>query len=126
MLALGYGEEAALQAIKAANIDSEMGRVVVACVNSPSSTTLSGDEPAVHYVSEMLRLGGAFVRKLKVETAYHSHHMEKVAASYLDSLEGLSSTEVKPDIEYHSSVTGLKKASGFGPAYWVENLVSQV
>src|SRR5688572_26145999 len=116
MLALGYGEEAALQAIKAANIDSEMGRVVVACVNSPSSTTLSGDEPAVHYVSEMLRLGGAFVRKLKVETAYHSHHMEKVAASYLDSLEGLSSTEVKPDIEYHSSVTGLKKASGFGPA----------
>lgn len=126
MLATGYGEEAALQTIKAANIDSEIGRVVVACVNSPSSTTLSGDEPAVNYISEMLRSGGVFSRKLMVETAYHSHHMEKVASSYLKSLEGLSSTEVKPYVEFHSSVTGQMKTSDFGPAYWVENLVSQV
>ena len=126
MLATGYGEHAALQTIKEANIDSAMGRVVVACVNSPSSTTLSGDEPAVHYVSEMLRSGGVFNRKLKVETAYHSHHMEKVASSYLKSLKELSSTEIKSDVEFHSSVTGQMKTSDFGPAYWVENLVSQV
>ncbi|KAI0391418.1 hypothetical protein F5Y17DRAFT_409960 [Xylariaceae sp. FL0594] len=126
MLATGYGEEAALQTIKAVNVGNELGRVVVACVNSPSSTTLSGDEPAINYVSEMLRSGGVFQRKLKVETAYHSHHMETVASSYLKSLAGLSSTEVKPDIEFHSSVTGQLKTSDFGPSYWVENLVSQV
>lgn len=126
MLATGYGEHAALQTIKEANIDSEMGRVVVACVNSPASTTLSGDEPAVHYVSEMLQSGGVFTRKLKVETAYHSHHMEKVASSYFKSLEGLSSTEINSDVEFYSSVTGLRKNSDFGPEYWVDNLVSQV
>jgi acyl transferase domain-containing protein len=126
MLATGYGEQAALQTIKAANFDSGMGRVVVACVNSPASTTLSGDEPALNYVSEMLRSGGVFHRKLKVETAYHSHHMDKVASSYLKSLKGLSSTEVKSNVEFHSSVIGQLKTSDFGPAYWVENLVSQV
>lgn len=126
MLAIGYGEHVALQTIKASNIDSKIGRVVVACVNSPSSTTLSGDEPAVDYVSEMLRSAGVFQRKLKVETAYHSHHMERVASSYLKSLEGLSSTEIKSDVEFYSSVTGQMKNSDFGPEYWVENLVSQV
>ncbi|KAK5065043.1 hypothetical protein LTR84_000878 [Exophiala bonariae] len=126
MLATGYGEQAALQTIKAANVDSEMGRVVVACINSPASTTLSGDEPAVLYIAEMLRSGGVFTRRLKVETAYHSHHMEKVASSYLKSLQGLSSTDIRPDVEFHSSVTGQMKTSDFGPVYWVKNLVSQV
>ncbi|KAL2138415.1 hypothetical protein VTI28DRAFT_6849 [Corynascus sepedonium] len=126
MLATGYGEQAALQTIKAANLDSNKGRVTVACINSPASTTLSGDEPAIDYIQDMLVAGGVFARKLKVETAYHSHHMEKVAASYLQSLEGLASFEARGDVEFYSSVTGSPKTSGFGPAYWVENLVSQV
>ncbi|PGH10855.1 hypothetical protein AJ79_05215 [Helicocarpus griseus UAMH5409] len=126
MLATGYGERSALQAIKAANLDSEKGRVTVACINSPASTTLSGDEPAIDYIENILRVGGVFTRKLKVETAYHSHHMEKVAASYLKSLGELYSNEAQRDVEFYSSVTGEAKTSGFGPAYWVENLVSQV
>ena len=126
MLATGYGEQAALQTLKAANLDSDRGRVTVACVNSPASTTLSGDEPAIDYIQDMLIAGGVFARKLKVETAYHSHHMEKVAASYLQSLGELTSLEAQGDVEFFSSVTGSVKTSGFGPAYWVENLVSQV
>ncbi|KAK2809395.1 Type I Iterative PKS [Emmonsiellopsis sp. PD_5] len=124
MLATGYGEQAALKA--AANLDSEKGRVTVACVNSPASTTLSGDEPAIDYIEGMLKAAGVFARKLKVETAYHSHHMEKVAASYLQSLGDLASNEIRGDVEFYSSVTGAAKTSGFGSAYWVENLVSQV
>jgi acyl transferase domain-containing protein len=126
MLATGYGEQAALQTLKAANLDSEKGRVTVACVNSPASTTLSGDEPAIDYIQDMLITGGVFARKLKVETAYHSHHMEKVAASYFQSLGELTSSEAHAEIEFFSSVTGTTKTSGFGPAYWVDNLVSQV
>ena len=126
MLATGYGEQAALRAIKAASLDSEKGRVTVACVNSPASTTLSGDEPAIDYMDGILKDGGVFSRKLKVETAYHSHHMEKVSASYLQSLGELASNETQGNIEFYSSVTGAAKTSGFGPAYWVENLVSQV
>ncbi|KAK4210859.1 hypothetical protein QBC37DRAFT_27292 [Rhypophila decipiens] len=126
MLATGYGEQAAVQTIKAANLDADKGRVTVACVNSPASTTLSGDEPAIDYIQDMLITGGVFARKLKVETAYHSHHMEKVAASYLESLGELANDAVQEDIKFFSSVTGAPKTSGFGPAYWVENLVSQV
>ncbi|KAM7184358.1 hypothetical protein V8F20_012255 [Naviculisporaceae sp. PSN 640] len=126
MLATGYGEQAALQTIKAANLDAAKGRVTVACINSPASTTLSGDEPAIDYIQDMLITGGVFARKLKVETAYHSHHMEKVAASYLDSLGALSGSPVQDGVKFFSSVTGAPKTSGFGPEYWVENLVSQV
>ncbi|SPO07730.1 related to polyketide synthase [Cephalotrichum gorgonifer] len=126
MLATGYGEQAALQTLKAANLNSEQGRVTVACVNSPASTTLSGDEPAIDYIQDMLIAGGVFARKLKVETAYHSHHMEKVTAAYLESVREVTSSEAQEDIEFFSSVTGAVKKSGFGPTYWVENLVSQV
>ncbi|KAL2170279.1 hypothetical protein VTG60DRAFT_5055 [Thermothelomyces hinnuleus] len=126
MLATGYGEQAALQTIKAANLDNDKGRVSVACVNSPASTTLSGDEPAIDYILDMLTAGGVFARKLKVETAYHSHHMEKVADSYRESLRELASSDAREDVAFFSSVTGAPKSSGFGPAYWVDNLVSQV
>jgi acyl transferase domain-containing protein/predicted O-methyltransferase YrrM len=126
MLATGYGEQAALQTIKAANLDSEKGRVTVACVNSPASTTLSGDEPAIDYIENMLKVGGVFARKLKVETAYHSHHMQKVATSYLKSIGEVSSSEVVEGVEFYSSVIGAAKRTGFGPDYWVENMVSQV
>ena len=126
MLATGYGELAALQTIQAATLDSDKGRVTVACINSPASTTLSGDEPAIDYIQDMLIAGGVFARKLKVETAYHSHHMQKVAASYLQSLGEFSNLEAQEHIKFFSSVTGGAKTSGFGAAYWVENLVSQV
>lgn len=126
MLATGYGEQAALETIKAAGLHPDKGRVNIACINSPASTTISGDEPAIDYIQDMLVAGGVFARKLKVETAYHSHHMEKVAASYLESIAELTSFDVQGKFEFFSTVTGAAKTSTFGPAYWVENLVSQV
>ncbi|KAH7030733.1 uncharacterized protein B0I36DRAFT_288346 [Microdochium trichocladiopsis] len=126
MLATGYSEQAALQTLKAANLNDEKGRVVVACVNSPSSTTLSGDEPAIDYINSILTAAGVFSRKLKVETAYHSHHMEKVADSYIQTLGDLAGSDVRSGVEFLSSVTGQAKTSDFGPEYWVKNLVSKV
>lgn len=48
--------------------------VQVACVNSPSSVTLSGDADAVQQVMESIKSqdAEAFVRKLRVDVAYHS------------------------------------------------------
>lgn len=48
--------------------------VVVACENSPSSTTLSGDEDKVVQVLKALEEGhpGVFTRRLQVDMAYHS------------------------------------------------------
>lgn len=126
MLATGYSEQAALQTIKTANLGEDKGRVVVACVNSPNSVTLSGDEPAIDSLKDMLYKVGIFARKLVVESAYHSHHMEKVADAYAQSISDIEASDVNEDVEFLSSVTGAAKTTGFGSEYWVKNLVSQV
>ncbi|KXJ86344.1 hypothetical protein Micbo1qcDRAFT_209040 [Microdochium bolleyi] len=126
MLAVGLGEQAAVQAILDAKIEESKGRVTVACVNSPTSTTLSGDEPAIDALYETLAAAGVFARKLKVETAYHSHHMEKVAKSYSASLAEVKPNAIREGIQFVSSVTGTTKTTDFGAEYWTRNLVSQV
>lgn len=126
MLAVGCGEKTAAQMLKVANIGSDKGRVKIACVNSPESVTLSGDEPAIDYMQDVLATGGVFVRKLKVETAYHSHHMEKISGEYQKSLHDVQAGDLKNGVKFFSSVTGQEKTTDFGPAYWTQNLVSQV
>ncbi|KAM0229998.1 hypothetical protein ACHAPO_009550 [Fusarium lateritium] len=124
MLAVGEGPDAIGERIK--NIDSKFGKVVVACVNSPESTTISGDVAALEELQAALAETSVFNRRIKVDSAYHSHHMEVVAPSYLSSLDGLVAGETRDEVAFFSSVTGVRKTSGFGADYWVSNLVSQV
>jgi len=112
--------------------------VVIACYNSPSNITLSGDEEAAGRVQAKLEKDKIFVRALKTSgRAYHSHHMKLVGDSYADSLEralrlyGLSDDDSKTSVErcvYSSSVHGIIMEDTFrpGPAYWRENLESPV
>lgn len=58
------------------------GKLVVACINSPTSTTIAGDSPGIEQLLNMLKAEGVFARKLMVDTAYHSHHMEILADEY--------------------------------------------
>lgn len=103
------------------------GKVTVACINSPSSITVSGDSPAVTELEEILKAKGVFARKLDVEVAYHSHHMASVAQEYLATLSEVKAQAVDTDIEFYSSVTGQRAdASELGASYWVENMVGQV
>lgn len=122
MLAVGLGED------QISNYISRIkgGILSVACVNSPYSTTISGDEAAIGELSELLTHDSIFNRRLKVDTAYHSYHMELVAESYRESLKGLVWEYAQESIKFVSSVTALEKFSDFGPSYWVENLVSKV
>ncbi|GLI79916.1 putative PKS/NRPS-like protein biosynthetic cluster [Penicillium ochrochloron] len=66
------------------------GKAVVACINSPSSVTVSGDVTAVDELSENLKDKSVLFRRLAVDVAYHSHHMEIVAHEYLASIEHIS------------------------------------
>lgn len=66
------------------------GRLSVAASNSPTSTTLSGDEDAVRSAKEQLDEDQTFARLLKVDTAYHSSHMVPCAQPYLESLKACS------------------------------------
>ncbi|KAM7199140.1 putative polyketide synthase [Rhypophila sp. PSN 637] len=124
MLAVGEGEDKILQRID--QLDRSLGRVVVACVNSPESTTISGDEGAIHALAGVLEQAGVFNRLLKVDSAYHSHHMEVVSEAYINSLEGIVTGRAREDVAFFSSVTGARKVDDFGPGYWNSNSVGQV
>jgi acyl transferase domain-containing protein len=103
----------------------------VACVNSPTNTTVAGDEHLIDALNATLNAQntGIFARKLRVQVAYHSPQMQAVANEYLEALgsllKGAPTTETIPMI---SSVTGKLVADKevCKPNYWVENMVSPV
>jgi acyl transferase domain-containing protein/NADPH:quinone reductase-like Zn-dependent oxidoreductase len=124
MLAAGVGEDAANKYLDQVT----EGKASVACVNGPSSVTISGDDSAVSQVEKLLKAEDIFARKLKVETAYHSFHMEVIRKQYLESMAGMQLNEERPDMpKMFSSVTGtLIKSQDLGPAYWVSNMLNTV
>ncbi|PNP38755.1 hypothetical protein TGAMA5MH_09320 [Trichoderma gamsii] len=125
MAAVGLGPEAAQKYIDRVTA----GKVVIACINSPESTTLSGDVEGVDEVMQFLQADDVFARKLRVLTAYHSHHMQLIAKDYL---AGMEQGAWKPqsghkDVTMVSSVKGkVIDGTELVPSYYVDNLVSAV
>ena len=98
----------------------------VACVNSPSSVTVSGDVVAIDELEKVLQDKQLFNRKLKIDVAYHSDHMKNVADAYLAAIESITPSS-SGTASFYSSVFGrLAVPSELGPAYWVANLTSPV
>ncbi|KAI1349204.1 polyketide synthase PksD [Xylaria sp. FL0043] len=101
-------------------------RISVACINSPTNITLSGDEITIDQLQSNLEKDGVFARKLRTGVAYHSPAMRQVAGEYLLSLGRLEKRELydggNPFMV--STVTCQKVAaiSLLDPQYWVENL----
>ncbi|KAG5979385.1 Type I Iterative PKS [Claviceps digitariae] len=122
MLAVGAGKETIAPMIKML----KNGYATVACENSPNSVTVSGDTAAIDELAAKLESDSVFNRKLKVEVAYHSKHMELVADSYLSSLRDVDATST--DVSFYSAVKGelLQDTSALGATYWVENLTKPV
>lgn len=109
--------------------DLTSSKVVVACINSPISVTLSGDDEALYEVEERLKDDGIFARRLKVPLAYHSHHMQHMAQEYEECLQKVLGTAKRtPNIRFTSPVTGglITSNVAFGPSHWVRNLTSTV
>ncbi|RFN48413.1 putative polyketide synthase [Fusarium flagelliforme] len=103
------------------------GKLVVACYNSPSNVTLSGDVPALEEFESLLQDTGVFFRRLKVPVAYHSHHMQKIANTYRKSLESLPPPKQTGQVQFYSSVNGaLTPISELDSEYWVKNMTSPV
>ena len=125
MLAANVSETEAERYIR--RVDPSRGRAVVACVNSPGSVTLSGDRPAIVSIQNMFEARQIFARRLRVGTAYHSHHMDLVADGYLDALQNLPSSGSTCSSNFFSTVTGDRmRGVDLDARYWVKNMVSQV
>jgi acyl transferase domain-containing protein len=122
MMAAGLSPEKAEEWV--AKVDKE---VVVACINSPSSVTLSGDTAGIDQLLEMLQKAGVFARKLQVDTAYHSPHMQSVAQEYYETLSDVTPMDSSKSCTMHSSVYGhTVTAKDLGAMYYVKNLTSPV
>ena len=127
MAAVGLGAEGVEKYI--ANITSN-GRVLVACINSPSSVTLSGDLEALNEVVARLEADGIFARKLKVPLAYHSHHMARISKEYTKCLTAILPEKANSwdGVLFSSPVTGgiVTSAEVLSPSHWARNLTSPV
>lgn len=128
MLAVGLSEadvEPYLETLR----KSESDVLSVACINSPSSVTVSGDITRLTELEAVLKEHSVFARKLAVENAYHSRHMQYLADDYLKSIEDIKPIhgESVSGVTMISSVTGKAiLAEDLGPAYWISNMVSPV
>ncbi|KAJ0311094.1 hypothetical protein COL516b_001797 [Colletotrichum fioriniae] len=125
MLAAGLTADEAQSVVK--EFSSPDHIATVACINSPSSVTISGDEDAIDKLEAVLQQRGKFARKLRVKMAYHSAHMEVIADDFLASMGEL---ELKDQFTapMFSSVMEevLASPSQLSAAYWVKNMVSPV
>ncbi|TGJ79517.1 hypothetical protein E0Z10_g9254 [Xylaria hypoxylon] len=105
--------------------------VVVACENSQCSVTLSGDTEGIEETVKRLKeeRPAIFSRLLRVEKAFHSHHMWAYGPSYEKHLQPyLPELTNDPTVPFYSSVTGTRLA-GVGrlsPSYWRENMENPV
>jgi acyl transferase domain-containing protein len=127
MLATAIGPEDVEKYIS----DTLGGTVVVACVNSPSSITLSGDLAALDEVASRLQKDDIFARKLKVPMAYHSHHMSHISQEYIDQLQSILPLPKKTwgdAATFVSPVTGDKitSPSSLAPEHWARNMTHPV
>lgn len=105
--------------------------VVIGCINSPRSVTLSGERGSITALQQIFQHDGIFARVLKVPVAYHSRQMEIVASEYESILSGIYS---KADNVQDSGITMVSSVLAAKvlpeqlrtPKYWVKNLVSPV
>ncbi|KAF4438150.1 putative polyketide synthase [Fusarium austroafricanum] len=120
MAAVGLGRQAAEEHL--------VPGVVIACDNAPNSVTISGDSDKLADVVASVKKSNPNVpaTTLKVEKAYHSHHMLAFGSAYQQSMVDTKVTGKSPTIPFFSSVTGKRfgsaKGDRFGPHYWRSNL----
>jgi polyketide synthase 7 len=97
------------------------GRLSAAAVNGPSAVVVSGDQGAITELVTACQAEGIRVRRLAVDYASHSPHVDRVRA---DLLAGLSTVVPRSgSIPFYSTVTaGLLNAAELDASYWFANL----
>ncbi|KAI1473663.1 ketoacyl-synt-domain-containing protein [Daldinia eschscholtzii] len=102
MLAVGLSSSEAQKYVDLVGND----KVVVACVNSPASVTLSGDEDAIQELQKTFQAAGVFSRLLVVDIAYHSHHMKRCEDAYLQSIAHIRPKKPRNGTISHPHIIG--------------------
>ncbi|MGW2119519.1 SDR family NAD(P)-dependent oxidoreductase, partial [Streptomyces zhihengii] len=102
-------------------IDGYGDRLAVAAVNGPSSTVISGEPAALDELLSMLESDGVRVRRIAVDYASHSSHVESIRDELLEVLAPVAPRTAT--VPFYSTVTAGPIDTGtLDAAYWVRNL----
>jgi acyl transferase domain-containing protein/aryl carrier-like protein len=116
MIAAGLPAEALIDLV-----EPYEGRISIAAVNSPTSTTLAGDPAAIEDLARSLTAKQIFNRPLRVNIAYHSAQMDRVKSELLESLASLEPRSVT--VPLYSTVAGARVVGReLDAAYWWRNV----
>nr|AXL06222.1 beta-ketoacyl synthase [uncultured bacterium] len=101
-------------------------RVEVAAVNSPSSVVIAGDAEALAQALEALSAQDVRVRRVAVDYASHTRHVEDIQESLAEALAGIEAQA--PSLPFFSTLTGdwITGAGVVDGGYWYRNLRNQV
>ncbi|MEU6672279.1 type I polyketide synthase [Streptomyces sp. NPDC046727] len=122
----GMASVALPEAEAAARIAVWDGRVEVAAVNSPSSVVIAGDAEALDEALAVLEADGVRVRRVAVDYASHTRHVEAVEGALGEAFADVRSQA--PVVPFFSTVTGgwVREAGVLDGGYWYRNLRGQV
>ena len=118
----GTGSMAAVRATfqEVENLCSASQDVYVAAVNAPKSITIAGQNEAIDRLS---RENPSIVKKLRVQCAFHTRHMETIKMSFETSMSGAVTTKKRINqVPFYSTVTGDRYEGIFSTDYWWKNI----
>ncbi|MEV7960151.1 beta-ketoacyl synthase N-terminal-like domain-containing protein, partial [Streptomyces sp. NPDC088141] len=98
------------------------GRLSVAVANSPASTVVSGDADALDQLLDGLAAEGIWARRVPIDYASHSAHVEVVEERLRELLADIEPRSAS-DVVFCSTVTGeVIDTAGLNAGYWYRNL----
>ncbi|NEY32557.1 SDR family NAD(P)-dependent oxidoreductase [Streptomyces sp. PRKS01-65] len=109
----------------AARLRRWAGRLSVAVVNGPGSVVVAGDPDALAELAAECASTGVRCKRLPVDYASHSAHVERIEDDLAGLLAGL--TPRPSAIPFYSTVTaGALDTTGLDGGYWYDNLRRKV
>ncbi|HKN55331.1 MAG TPA: type I polyketide synthase, partial [Amycolatopsis sp.] len=109
-----------------ARLEPWADRVEVAALNGPSSVVIAGDAEALDEALDMLDDQGVRIRRVAVDYASHTRHVEDIRDTLAEVLSGINAQA--PSVPFYSTVTGgwVEDAGVLDGGYWYRNLRNQV
>lgn len=132
MIAMGTDMQ---DAIDLCSLPKLRKRAQLAASNSSASVTISGDADAIDLIDIVAKDEAKFARKLKVDTAYHSFHMEACSSPYIESLHQCGVRVMEPSedapawytsVEETNEKVTMSMASALKGQYWSDNMLRPV
>lgn len=102
-------------------IGGNSDRLQIAVINSPSMVTIAGDRQPLEELIERLKKDEKFVRMLRINYAFHTHHMDPIREELLTVLADIQPRPTR--IPFISTVSGcVLPGEKLDAMYWWRNV----